>query len=100
MLKLHESFLKIFVQGKLLFCQSPPNVQQNDFAPMSLEITEDLSLKKAIEDVDDLDIRESFPELTRNLGVHLRGTEQKAKKVKRKKEKARRMYTENPYANY
>ena len=78
---------KDFVTGKLLFCLAPPGVHQDTFH----------KVKVAHDDDDEMDmaLEESFPELRMQSGVHVRGVLDK-KKVKKKKEKARRMY-KTPY---
>jgi len=92
--------LKDFVEGKLVFCQAPPNVDQASFCQYKTDCDDDI-----IE--NDLALEESFPELKLASGVHMRGRRHVAinglqvdkastnkKHEKKKREKVRRMYKE------
>ena len=98
--------LKDFVEGtKLVFCQAPPNVDQNEFGRFVTDCDKDIVAEA------DLDLEESFPELRLASGVHMRGkrhvsinggkveTIAASKKHgnKKKKEKVRRLYNDSPY---
>ena len=56
--------LKDYVNGKLLYAQCPPNSTPEVYCPF-----------EALEEVEDpdLELRESFPELTLGSGAHVRG---------------------------
>jgi len=98
--------LKDFVQGKLVFCQAPPNEDQAKFCKFQTDCDEDIFAE------DDLDLVDSFPELKVASGVHLKGRRyvaingnplgmaptSKKHGNKKKKEKLRRVYNESPYA--
>jgi len=95
--------LKDFVTGKLLFCKAPPNVEQVVFDPTNHTVEK----KEVFDEEDDVTLEETFPELrlASSSGVHVKGSRQlknssgnlaKDKKQK-KKNKARRLYSENPY---
>jgi len=99
--------LKDFVQGRLLYCQPPPNINPEtyqQFSPIEIGII-------AEDDEDDLTLEQSFPELKIIGGIHKRGVhgikngneipdaERNRKafldmKKLGKKDKARRMYKE------
>jgi len=93
--------LKDFVVGKLLFCKAPPNVEQTVFDP-----SQAVEKKEVFDEEDDVTLEETFPELRlASSGVHVRGSRQqlksggnlaKEKKLK-KKDKARRQFSETPY---
>merc|ERR1719189_1123919 len=59
--------LKDFVQGKLVFCQAPPQVDQAKFNQFSTECDAEITAEA------DLALDESFPELRLGEGVHMRG---------------------------
>ena len=85
--------LKDYVQGKLLFCKAPPGLHQEAFCAF------DDSLPYEVED-EDVGMAETFPELTLQSGVHVRGSRvmgvQGSKgKQKKRKEKAKRMYKDS-----
>lgn len=93
--------LKDYVQGKLLYCKAPPNVDQETFCPFEKE-------EESSKFVDDISLVESFPELRMPSGVHVRGVKSagipnvaefmnKKHAHKKKKDKARRMF-KDPYA--
>ena len=95
--------LKDFVEGKLVFCQAPPNVDQASFCHYKT----DCDANKP----DDLGLEESLPELRISSAVHMRGRRHIAinglqvdkglpnkKHEKKKREKVRRVYNESPYA--
>ena len=97
--------LKDFVEGKLVFCQAPPNVDQAVFCQYKTDCDDEI---KAAED---LALEESFPELRLSTGVHMRGRRHVAingmqvekasknkKHEKKRREKVRRIYNESPYA--
>ncbi len=97
--------LKDFVQGKLLFCLAPPGTDQLEYCPYETQCDEQI-----VSAGTDLDLEESFPELRLGTGVHIRGRRQvsanpvgvapshKRHANKKKREKARRVYGDNPYA--
>ncbi len=96
--------LKNFVEGKLVFCQGPPDVDQTTFCKFNLTYDNEIHAE------DDLDLEESFPELKVSSGVHMRGKrliEINGRQVevankkhgnKKKREKLRRVFNDNPYA--
>ena len=99
--------LKDFVTGKLRFCQAPPSgVDQLEFCPYNTDCDEEITAS------EDLELEESFPELKLASGVHMRGRrhvavngnplgsvpKQKRHSNAKKREKARRVYGDNPYA--
>ena len=98
--------LKDFVEGKLVFCQAPPNVDQASFCHYKTDVHDDIKA------ANDLDLEESFPELKLGAGVHMRGRRHVAinglqkdvflsnkKHEKKRREKVRRIYGsgESPY---
>ena len=96
--------LKDFVEGKLVFCQAPPNVDQATFCQYKTDCDDDIK-------ENDLALEESFPELRLGSGVHMRGRRHVAingpqidvalsnkKHEKKRREKIRRVYKESPYA--
>ncbi|XP_071746577.1 large subunit GTPase 1 homolog [Lepeophtheirus salmonis] len=93
--------LKDFVQGKLVYCSGPPNADPDSFKPP----IEDEELSSAIKEAEDLSIRESFPEISRSFGVHVRGKKgsllpgqnKKHHSNKKKREKVRRVYPDSNY---
>jgi len=97
--------LKDFVEGKLVFCQAPPNVDQASFCQYKTDCDDEIN------GADDLALEESFPELKLTTGVHMRGRRHVAinglqvdkglpnkKHEKKRREKVRRVYKESPYA--
>ena len=85
---------KDYVQGKLLFCKAPPNVEQDEFFKV-IEVDNG-------DDEEDLSLENSFPELRLQSQVHVRGAQANMKKGgkkhgnTKKREKARRLY-KDPY---
>ena len=99
-----QMVLKDFVEGKLVFCQAPPNVDQASFCHYKT----DCDANKP----DDLGLEESLPELRISSAVHMRGRRHVAingpqidvalsnkKHEKKRREKVRRIYgsKESPY---
>jgi hypothetical protein len=98
--------LKDFVQGKIVFCQAPPNVDQNEFCGFETKCDEDIIADR------DLALDETFPELRLSSGVHMRGKRQiaingnavgtvsssKKHGNAKKREKIRRKFNDSPYA--
>lgn len=91
-----RTVLKDYVLGKLLFCKAPPaekeeeeTVNQQEFFPLETDET-------VLE--EDMSLEESFPELRLASGVHQRGVKRPEDlSKKKKKEKVRRVFNENPY---
>lgn len=86
--------MKDYVQGKLLFVNSPPGLSQEEFGGFKADSF------RLIED-EDMSLEESFPELRLRSGVHIRGKGpigafDKKHGNKKKREKARRLYND-PY---
>jgi len=101
--------LKDFVSGKLLFCKSPPDVEQEVF-DQSVKDKQKLVVKEDVfDEEDDVTLEETFPELRVQSGVHVRGNaklakggnmaqEKKAARGnKKKRDKARRLYADSSY---
>ena len=98
--------LKDFVSGKLLFCKAPPEQDQDTFSALSEKCIETSHI--AFNEVDDVSLEESFPELRMSAGAHVRGKrrgpvlvgsgngnlldETKKHGNRKKKEKLRRLY--------
>merc|ERR1712141_663842 len=91
--------LKDFVTGKLLLCRAPPQQDQAVKKPLVV-----------YNEVDDLSLEESFPELRMNGLAHVRGKKQRGPILigssriedpntkkhgnRKKREKIRRIYTD------
>ena len=101
-----NQFYLFFFEGKLVFCQAPPNVDQASFCHYKTDVHDEIKA------ANDLGLEESFPELKLGGGVHMRGRRHVAinglqkdvflsnkKHEKKRREKVRRIYgsNESPY---
>jgi len=102
--------LKDFVTGKLLVCKAPPGYDQGEFNNLSNRTSKQTEIE-IFNEVDDLSLEESFPELRTTGAAHVRGRKQRgpiligssnnmetsSKKHgnKKKREKIRRIYTDS-----
>ena len=103
--------LKDFVTGKLLLCRAPPQQDQDNFNSLSDKTIAESHVE--FNEVDDISLEESFPELRMSGDAHIRGKKQRGPVLigtadpnlpgvntkkhgnRKKREKIRRLYSDS-----